>query len=176
MWAFPFFPQYFSFPAVVAPFKCSVLPLSQNQEFMPFVKELCKCVKHFGSDGAVHWAERSLKIALGSCGSPKCTGRVVNLNQLSIHKFWVSIKLFSYTQKTHHHDHPCIGLECKRHCFLSFCVKKKSFPLLRSSGGFHFVIEVCFAFIGHLIYWVWPRAAEPAAILSTCPLVVGIMV
>ncbi|XP_053569748.1 glycine--tRNA ligase [Bombina bombina] len=33
---------YFSFPATVAPYKCSVLPLSQNQEFMPFVKELCK--------------------------------------------------------------------------------------------------------------------------------------
>ncbi|NXP44149.1 GARS ligase, partial [Heliornis fulica] len=31
---------FFSFPALVAPFKCSVLPLSQNQEFMPFVKEL----------------------------------------------------------------------------------------------------------------------------------------
>lgn len=34
--------QFFSFPATVAPYKCSVLPLSQNQEFMPFVKELCK--------------------------------------------------------------------------------------------------------------------------------------
>lgn len=96
---FSFFPQFFSFPAVVAPFKCSVLPLSQNQEFMPFVKELCKCVKHFGSDGAEHWEERFLphlyrdKIALGSCGSPKCTGRVADLNQLSIHKLWVSIKL-----------------------------------------------------------------------------------
>uniref|UniRef100_A0A1A7YPQ7 Glycine--tRNA ligase n=1 Tax=Iconisemion striatum TaxID=60296 RepID=A0A1A7YPQ7_9TELE len=31
---------YFSFPATVAPYKCSVLPLSQNQEFMPFVREL----------------------------------------------------------------------------------------------------------------------------------------
>uniref|UniRef100_A0A8C5QFE2 Glycine--tRNA ligase n=1 Tax=Leptobrachium leishanense TaxID=445787 RepID=A0A8C5QFE2_9ANUR len=31
---------YFSFPAIVAPYKCSVLPLSQNQEFVPFVKEL----------------------------------------------------------------------------------------------------------------------------------------
>lgn len=38
------FLQYFSFPATVAPYKCSVLPLSQNQEFMPFVKELCKCL------------------------------------------------------------------------------------------------------------------------------------
>lgn len=37
--------QFFSFPAVVAPFKCSVLPLSQNQEFMPFVKELCKQIQ-----------------------------------------------------------------------------------------------------------------------------------
>lgn len=41
---FIFFPsQYFSFPANVAPYKCSVLPLSSNQEFVPFVKELCKC-------------------------------------------------------------------------------------------------------------------------------------
>ncbi|OCT73822.1 hypothetical protein XELAEV_18032786mg [Xenopus laevis] len=31
---------YFTFPAIVAPYKCSVLPLSQNLEFMPFVKEL----------------------------------------------------------------------------------------------------------------------------------------
>lgn len=36
------FSQYFSFPANVAPYKCSVLPLSSNQEFVPFVKELCK--------------------------------------------------------------------------------------------------------------------------------------
>lgn len=34
--------QFFSFPATVAPYKCSILPLSQNQEFVPFVKELCK--------------------------------------------------------------------------------------------------------------------------------------
>lgn len=34
--------QFFSFPATVAPYKCSVLPLSQNQEFVPFVRELCK--------------------------------------------------------------------------------------------------------------------------------------
>lgn len=141
---FSFFPQYFSFPAVVAPFKCSVLPLSQNQEFMPFVKELCKCVKHFGADGAVHWEERALKIALGSCGSPKCTGRAVDLNQLSIHKLWVSIKLFSSAQKTHHHYCLCVGLECKRHCFFSFCVKNKSFPLLRrswSSGVFVLLLK-----------------------------------
>lgn len=34
--------QFFSFPATVAPYKCSVLPLSQNQEFVPFVRELCE--------------------------------------------------------------------------------------------------------------------------------------
>uniref|UniRef100_A0ACB8FVL3 Uncharacterized protein n=1 Tax=Sphaerodactylus townsendi TaxID=933632 RepID=A0ACB8FVL3_9SAUR len=39
---------YFSFPAVVAPFKCSVLPLSQNQEFMPFVKELSEALTRNG--------------------------------------------------------------------------------------------------------------------------------
>ncbi|KAF0028066.1 hypothetical protein F2P81_019153 [Scophthalmus maximus] len=35
---------YFSFPATVAPYKCSVLPLSQNQEFVPFVKELSEAM------------------------------------------------------------------------------------------------------------------------------------
>ena len=33
---------YFSLPPVVAPLKCSVLPLSRNTEFDPFVKKLCK--------------------------------------------------------------------------------------------------------------------------------------
>ncbi|XP_037613104.1 glycine--tRNA ligase-like [Sebastes umbrosus] len=35
---------YFSFPATVAPYKCSVLPLSQNPEFMPFVRELSEAM------------------------------------------------------------------------------------------------------------------------------------
>ncbi|KFW12414.1 Glycine--tRNA ligase [Eurypyga helias] len=39
---------FFSFPAVVAPFKCSVLPLSQNQEFMPFVKDLSEALTRNG--------------------------------------------------------------------------------------------------------------------------------
>uniref|UniRef100_A0A667ZM59 Glycine--tRNA ligase n=1 Tax=Myripristis murdjan TaxID=586833 RepID=A0A667ZM59_9TELE len=39
---------YFSFPATVAPYKCSVLPLSQNQEFMPFVKELSEAMTKNG--------------------------------------------------------------------------------------------------------------------------------
>ncbi|XP_075070188.1 glycine--tRNA ligase [Mixophyes fleayi] len=39
---------YFSFPAIVAPYKCSVLPLSQNQEFMPFVKELSEALTRNG--------------------------------------------------------------------------------------------------------------------------------
>lgn len=34
--------RYFSLPPVVAPLKCSVLPLSNNSEFVPFVKKLCK--------------------------------------------------------------------------------------------------------------------------------------
>lgn len=55
---FVFLLQFFSFPALVAPFKCSVLPLSQNQEFMPFVKELCKWIKHSGPSGDGHWEER----------------------------------------------------------------------------------------------------------------------
>ncbi|XP_042188119.1 glycine--tRNA ligase [Callorhinchus milii] len=39
---------YFSFPATVAPFKCSVLPLSQNQEFVPFVRELSEALTRNG--------------------------------------------------------------------------------------------------------------------------------
>lgn len=39
---------YFTFPAIVAPYKCSVLPLSQNQEFMPFVKELSEALTKNG--------------------------------------------------------------------------------------------------------------------------------
>ncbi|XP_060051771.1 glycine--tRNA ligase [Erinaceus europaeus] len=39
---------FFSFPATVAPFKCSVLPLSQNQEFVPFVKELSAALTRNG--------------------------------------------------------------------------------------------------------------------------------
>ncbi|XP_008934869.1 PREDICTED: glycine--tRNA ligase, partial [Merops nubicus] len=39
---------FFSFPALVAPYKCSVLPLSQNQEFMPFVKELSEALTRNG--------------------------------------------------------------------------------------------------------------------------------
>ncbi|XP_049421071.1 glycine--tRNA ligase [Epinephelus fuscoguttatus] len=35
---------YFSFPATVAPYKCSILPLSQNQEFMPFVQQLSEAM------------------------------------------------------------------------------------------------------------------------------------
>ena len=34
--------RYFTLPPVVAPLKCSVLPLSGNAEFTPFVKKLCK--------------------------------------------------------------------------------------------------------------------------------------
>uniref|UniRef100_A0A8C8HNM6 Glycine--tRNA ligase n=1 Tax=Oncorhynchus tshawytscha TaxID=74940 RepID=A0A8C8HNM6_ONCTS len=39
---------FFSFPTTVAPYKCSVLPLSQNQEFMPFVKELSEAMTKQG--------------------------------------------------------------------------------------------------------------------------------
>lgn len=33
---------YFSLPPIVAPLKCSVLPLSRNQEFTPFIKKICQ--------------------------------------------------------------------------------------------------------------------------------------
>ncbi|KAM3860620.1 glycine--tRNA ligase-like [Diretmus argenteus] len=39
---------YFSFPAPVAPYKCSVLPLSQNQEFTPFVRGLSEAMTKNG--------------------------------------------------------------------------------------------------------------------------------
>ncbi|XP_071284601.1 glycine--tRNA ligase isoform X1 [Agelaius tricolor] len=51
---------YFSFPAVVAPFKCSVLPLSQNQEFMPFVKELSEALTRTGISHKVDDAAGSI--------------------------------------------------------------------------------------------------------------------
>lgn len=35
--------NYFSLPPSVAPLKCSVLPLSNNPDFIPFVKRICKC-------------------------------------------------------------------------------------------------------------------------------------
>lgn len=33
---------FLSLPAIIAPLKCSVLPLSNNTEFDPFIKQLCK--------------------------------------------------------------------------------------------------------------------------------------
>ncbi|XP_068437773.1 glycine--tRNA ligase [Clinocottus analis] len=39
---------YFSFPATVAPYKCSILPLSQNQEFTPFVSQLSEAMTKNG--------------------------------------------------------------------------------------------------------------------------------
>lgn len=35
---------YFALPPLIAPFKCSVLPLSSNPEFQPFVKQLSKAL------------------------------------------------------------------------------------------------------------------------------------
>lgn len=39
---------YFTIPAVVAPTKCSVLPLSNNEEFYPFVREILADLKSVG--------------------------------------------------------------------------------------------------------------------------------
>ena len=39
---------FFTFPAIVAPIKCSVLPLSNNEEFYPFVKEILANLKNEG--------------------------------------------------------------------------------------------------------------------------------
>jgi len=34
--------QFLALPPVVAPLKCSLLPLSSNAEFQPFIKQLCE--------------------------------------------------------------------------------------------------------------------------------------
>ncbi|XP_058486606.1 glycine--tRNA ligase-like [Solea solea] len=39
---------YFSFPAPVSPYKCTILPLSSNQEFMPFVSQLSEAMTKNG--------------------------------------------------------------------------------------------------------------------------------
>merc|ERR1739838_869865 len=39
---------FFSFPVTVAPYKCSVLPLSQKEEFTPFVRELSEALTRSG--------------------------------------------------------------------------------------------------------------------------------
>ncbi|XP_061522164.1 glycine--tRNA ligase-like [Phycodurus eques] len=39
---------YFSFPATVSPYKCCILPLSQNQEFTPFVQQLSEALTRKG--------------------------------------------------------------------------------------------------------------------------------
>nr|XP_057916319.1 glycine--tRNA ligase-like [Doryrhamphus excisus] len=39
---------YFSFPATVSPYKCCILPLSPNQEFTPFVKQLSEALTRNG--------------------------------------------------------------------------------------------------------------------------------
>lgn len=40
--------SYFTFPAIVAPIKCSVLPLSNNDEFYPFVDQILNSLKREG--------------------------------------------------------------------------------------------------------------------------------
>lgn len=39
--------SYFALPAYIAPLKCSVLPLSNNTELAPFVKQICKSKEDF---------------------------------------------------------------------------------------------------------------------------------
>ena len=34
--------KFLSLPAIIAPYKCSVLPLSSNDEFKPLTKKICK--------------------------------------------------------------------------------------------------------------------------------------
>ncbi|XP_068160151.1 glycine--tRNA ligase-like [Antennarius striatus] len=51
---------YFSFPAIVAPYKCSILPLSPNQEFMPFVRQLSEAMTYNGVSHKVDNASGSI--------------------------------------------------------------------------------------------------------------------
>jgi len=39
---------YFSLPPVMSPYKCSVLPLSNNDEFKPFIKNLTNLLRNLG--------------------------------------------------------------------------------------------------------------------------------
>lgn len=34
--------SYFAFSALIAPLKCSILPLNTKSEFQPFIKQICK--------------------------------------------------------------------------------------------------------------------------------------
>ncbi|XP_071811964.1 glycine--tRNA ligase-like [Apostichopus japonicus] len=47
---------YFTLPQAIAPYKCSVLPLSNNKEFDPFVKQL---VRAFSDEGVSHTVDSS---------------------------------------------------------------------------------------------------------------------
>lgn len=81
--------QFFSFPATVAPYKCSVLPLSQNQEFVPFVKELCKRSRQHTLQSVVPQKPDSLFFSLFSRGTdPKRRltqgGRLLGLHRQTL--------------------------------------------------------------------------------------------
>lgn len=51
---------YFTFPPVVAPTKCSILPLSNNQEFAPFVSEILAKLKCEGVRPKVDTSSESI--------------------------------------------------------------------------------------------------------------------
>jgi len=51
---------YFTFPAVVAPIKCSVLPLSNNEEFYPFVNDILAKLKSEGVKSKLDGSSESI--------------------------------------------------------------------------------------------------------------------
>ncbi|XP_035765488.1 glycine--tRNA ligase-like [Neolamprologus brichardi] len=51
---------YFSFPTIVAPYKCSILPLSQNQDFVPFIHQLAEAMTRNGVSYKVDDASGSI--------------------------------------------------------------------------------------------------------------------
>lgn len=51
---------YFSFPAIIAPIKCSVLPLSNRDEFYPFVDNILKNLKKEGVRPKVDGSSESI--------------------------------------------------------------------------------------------------------------------
>lgn len=79
---------------------------------MPFVKELCKCIKYCGD---VHWGEGFIplcyreKMALGSRGAHvhRESHRTKTAELVGISQLWVSIKPFSLASKN---PTPCPSL------------------------------------------------------------------
>lgn len=91
---------YFSLPPTVAPLKCSVLPLSNNQDFNPFVKQICKLLLA----GVVMSFHRSIIICLfNSCCADtwRCLAQSRRLEWLN----WTTLCTYRWNCDSlwHHH-------------------------------------------------------------------------